>query len=61
MDVLIAQRSYQAQRNYDNSRCDYVLNHLRLKEVVGNLTQDILKLNQWLDTNSPLEREKLLN
>lgn len=60
VDVLVAQRSlYQAQRNYDTSRYEYILNMLRLKEVAGNLTpEDILKLNQWLDAGKQVSREQ---
>ncbi len=51
VDVLISQRSvYEAQRNYDNARYDYVISMLKLKEVAGNLTpEDIHQLTQWLD------------
>jgi outer membrane protein len=60
VDVLVAQRSlYQAQRNYDTSRYEYILNMLRLKEVAGNLTpEDILKLNQWMDEATQVKREQ---
>jgi outer membrane protein len=60
VDVLVAQRSlYQAQRNYDTSRYEYILNMLRLKEVAGNLNpEDILKLNQWLDQAKQVSRQK---
>ncbi len=60
VDVLVAQRSlYQAQRNYDTSRYEYILNMLRLKEVAGNLTpEDILKLNQWMDEAKQVKREQ---
>lgn len=58
VDVLVAQRTlYQAQRNYDNARYNYVTNMLRLKEVAGNLTPaDIQQLNQWLDTEKQVKR-----
>ncbi len=60
VDVLVAQRNlYQAQRNYDNSRYDYVINMLRLKQVAGNLSpEDVLKLNQWLDAGNQVQRSK---
>lgn len=60
VDVLVAQRSlYQAQRNYDTSRYEYILNMLKLKEVAGNLTpEDILKLNQWMDETKQVTREQ---
>ncbi len=58
VDVLVAQRSvYQAQRNYDNARYDYVTSMLKLKEVAGNLTpEDIHQLTQWLDGVSQVKR-----
>ncbi|MBR9909500.1 MAG: TolC family outer membrane protein [Gammaproteobacteria bacterium] len=60
VDVLVAQRNlYQAQRAYDESRYNYVLDMLRLKEVAGNLTPaDLLQLNQWLDDGAPVLRAK---
>ncbi len=58
VDVLVAQRSlYEAQRNYDNSRYDYIFNMLQLKEAAGNLTpNDILQLNQWMDGANQVSR-----
>ncbi len=58
VDVLVAQRNlYQAQRNFDNARYDYVINMLRLKEVAGNLTpEDIQQMNQWLDSQQQVNR-----
>lgn len=58
VDVLVAQRNlYTAQRNYDNTRYDYIINMLKLKEVAGNLTpEDILKLDQWLDSDTLVKR-----
>jgi len=58
VDVLVAQRNlYTAQRNYDNTRYDYIINMLKLKEVAGNLTpEDILKLDQWLDGDTLVKR-----
>ncbi|GAA5315026.1 MAG: TolC family outer membrane protein [Candidatus Pelagadaptatus aseana] len=52
VDVLVAQRNlYSSQRNYDNTRYDYIINMLKLKEVAGNLTpDDVLKLDKWLDS-----------
>lgn len=51
VDVLNAQRTlYQAQRDYGNSRYDYINDLLRLKQSAGVLTpQDILALNQWIE------------
>lgn len=58
VDVLVAQQNlYQAQRNYDDSRYDYVIDMLRLKQVAGNLTpEDIQKLNQWLNAEQQVDR-----
>lgn len=50
VDVLQAQRAlYGSIRDYANSRYDYVLNMLRLKQQAGTLSpQDIIDLNEWL-------------
>ena len=50
VDVLQAQRSlYSSIRDYSNSRYDYVLNMLKLKQAAGTLSpEDIYKINQWL-------------
>lgn len=50
VDVLQAQRGlYAAIRDYANSRYDYVINLLTLKQQAGLLSpQDILDLNTWL-------------
>lgn len=54
VDVLQAQRVlYAAMRDYANARYDYVIDFLRLKQQAGTLSpQDILDLNQWLQTPS---------
>lgn len=51
VDVLQAERlRYQALRDYANSRYDYVLAQLRLKQLAGTLSpQDILDLTRWLE------------
>src|SRR5690606_19083997 len=51
VDVLQAERlRYQALRDYANSRYDYVLAQLRLKQLAGTVSpQDILDLNRWLE------------
>jgi outer membrane protein len=58
VDVLIAQRNlFSAKRNFDNTRYDYIINMLKLKEVAGNLTpEDILKLDEWLDIKHQVKR-----
>lgn len=50
VDVLQAQRAlYGSIRDYANSRYDYVLNMLRLKQQAGTLSpQDIIDLDKWL-------------
>lgn len=50
VDVLNALRDlYSAERDYAQARYDYVLNHLRLKQAAGTLTEDDVRLvNTWL-------------
>ena len=50
VDVLQSQRSlYAAIRDYANTRFDYVLNMLKLKQQAGILSpQDIYNLDKWL-------------
>lgn len=50
VDVLNAQNTlFQAERDYANSRYDYILNMMRLKEQAGLLSpQDIIKLDSFL-------------
>ncbi len=50
VDVLNAQdRLFAAQRDYANSRYDFVINSLRLKEVAGTLSpEDIARLEGFL-------------
>jgi len=58
VDVLVAQRNvFNAQRNYDNTRYDYILSMLRLKESAGLLSpKDVQDLNRWLDADKPVMR-----
>jgi outer membrane protein len=51
VDVLNAQNAlYAAKRDYANSRYDYVINQLRLKQQAGLLSpQDVLDLDRHLD------------
>ncbi len=51
VEVLQAQQLlFQAQRDYSNSRFDYVIDTLTLKQATGVLSpQDITELNQWLN------------
>ena len=50
-DVLISKQNfYQAKRDYADSRYDYIISLLRLKEVAGQLSpQDLIDLDVWLD------------
>ena len=50
-DVLVSQRNlYQAKRDYADSRYDYIISLLHLKEVAGQLSpQDLIDLDSWLD------------
>ena len=50
VDVLNAQNIlFQAERDYANSRYDYILDMMRLKEQAGLLSpEDVLKLDSFL-------------
>lgn len=50
VDVLAAlQEQYRAERDYAQSRYNYILNILRLKQAAGILSaQDVAKINRWL-------------
>jgi outer membrane protein len=54
VDVLQArQQLFVALRNYSDARYNYVVDTLLLKQVTGLLTpQDIIELNEWLETES---------
>jgi outer membrane protein len=58
VDVLQAQqRLYSSQFDYADSRYNYVLNLMRLKQVVGTLNQqDLDELNTFMDANNPVQR-----
>jgi outer membrane protein len=58
VDVLNSQFSlYLAITNYYQSRYDYVLNAIRLKQAAGNLAvQDLEKIDQWLTERKPPEQ-----
>ncbi len=51
VDVLLSQRElFRAQRDYANSRYEYILETLRLKQAAGILADtDIKAINQWLE------------
>jgi outer membrane protein len=60
VDVLQARRAlYASIRDYANSRYDYVINLLKLKQQAGTLSpQDIYDLNKWLlSADSPNVRQ----
>ena len=54
VDVLLAQRNaFNAKQDYLNAQYDYILNVLKLKSAVGQLTEnDLVELNQWLSYKS---------
>ncbi len=56
VDVLTVTRSlYDAQRNYDASRYDYIVNGLLLHRAASSLTPELIgKANGWLNTNDSL-------
>ena len=58
VDVLLAQqRLFNAQNAYAESRYDYVLNHLQLKQAAGVLTEkDLMELNEYLTDEEPVVR-----
>ncbi len=58
VDVLNSQFSlYVAITNYYQSRYDYVLNALRLKQAAGNLeVQDLERIDKWLTERKPPEQ-----
>lgn len=55
VDVLNAQNSlFSAQRDYANSRYDYIINMMRLQEQAGLLSpEDIMKLDAFLSPPQP--------
>lgn len=55
VDVLNAQNSlFSAQRDYANSRYDYVLSMMRLKEAAGLLSpEDIIALDGYMEAPAP--------
>ncbi|HLT91292.1 MAG TPA: TolC family outer membrane protein [Woeseiaceae bacterium] len=57
VDVLESQRAlYEAITNYYQSRYDYVLNVLRLKQAAGTLkVQDLEQIDRWLEERKPPE------
>jgi outer membrane protein len=60
VDVLNAQNAlYTAQRDYANTRYDYVLNQLRLKQKAGLLSPaDIVELDAFLEAPGPVTQSQ---
>jgi len=54
VDVLNARRElFRAQRDYAQSRYDYIIVSLKLKEAAGLLTyDDLVQINQWLEDSA---------
>ena len=50
VDVLVARRNlFSAQRDYAQSRYNYILDSLRLQQAAGSLTASNLKtISDWL-------------
>ena len=50
VDVLVSQRElFRARRDYAQTRYDYLLNTLRLKQAAGTLSpDDLTNINQWI-------------
>lgn len=61
VDVLNAQRQlFNAVRDYNNARYDYILNNLRLKQAAGILSaNDLQKLAEYLKTDYEPQRDFL--
>ncbi len=55
VEVLDAERNYYvALRDFANTRYDYVVNSLQLKQSAGTLNpQDLADLNNWLSASAP--------
>lgn len=55
VDVLNARRElFRAQRDYAQSRYDYIIVGLTLKEAAGSLNEeDLAQINKWLEEGTP--------
>jgi outer membrane protein len=62
VDVLVAQQAvYRARRNFANTRYDYILSMMRLKQVAGQLSpDDIYQLNAWLQPELVVQRSVIM-
>lgn len=59
--LLVQQRLYEAQFRYASARYKYIKDTLALKQLAGSLSpQDIYDLNQFLESDAPVERASLL-
>ena len=63
VDLLNAQRDlFRAQRDHANTRYDYVINSLKLKQAAGTLNpQDIYDLNEWLVAPNAVLKSETVN
>lgn len=54
VDVLsVLREQYKAERDYAQTRYNYILNILRLKQAAGTLSrQDVIEVNKWLKSDS---------
>ena len=50
VDVLLAQRNaFSAKQEYVNAQYDYLINVLKLKAAVGQLSEeDLVQMNTWM-------------
>jgi len=62
VDVLVAQQAvYRARRNFANTRYDYILSMMRLKQIAGQLSpDDIYQLNAWLQPELVVQRSVII-
>ena len=63
VDLLNAQRDlFRAERDYANTRYNYVINSLKLKQAAGTLSpQDIYDLNEWLVAPKAILKSETIN
>jgi len=62
VDLLNAQRDlYRAKRDYANTRYDYVINSLKLKQAAGIISpKDIADINKWLEPTPAILQSDIL-
>ncbi len=62
VDLLNAQRDlYRARRDYANSRYDFIINSLKLKQAAGVIgPKDIRDINGWLEPAGPVYQSDTL-